>query len=132
MNRLDPRVLGLRLIEARKARAATQEDVATYLGCSRPTYIAMEKGERAAKAEEIVRLAAYFGRSVHDLVRPGEPAAGLQPHLRAVVERTHEHDREDLLQATDERPPAAWPRITASWSKCWNRRCAATIRPSAR
>ena len=57
---IDPRILGQRLAEARKARGITQEDVAGYLSCSRPTYIAVEKGERPAKAEEIVKLAAYL------------------------------------------------------------------------
>ena len=67
---IDPRILGQRLAEARKARGITQEDVANYLSCSRPTYIAIEKGERPAKPEEIVKLAAYFGRRVSELVRP--------------------------------------------------------------
>ena len=46
---LDPRVLGQRISEARKARGKTQEEVAEFLGYSRPTYIAIEKGERTAK-----------------------------------------------------------------------------------
>ena len=40
----DPRILGRRIAEARKARGKTQEEVAEFLGCSRPTYIAIEKG----------------------------------------------------------------------------------------
>ena len=67
---IDPRILGLRLAEARKARGVTQEDVSAYLNYSRPTYIAIEKGERPAKAEEIVKLAAYFGRKVSNLFAP--------------------------------------------------------------
>src|SRR4051794_22722404 len=50
---IDPRVLGQRIAESRKARGKTQEEVAEFLGCSRPTYIAIEKGDRAAKPEEI-------------------------------------------------------------------------------
>src|SRR6267154_2567506 len=34
---LDPRILGQRIAEARKARGKTQEEVADFLGCSRPT-----------------------------------------------------------------------------------------------
>jgi len=99
---VDPRVFGQRVIEARRARGATQEEVAGYLGCSRPTYIAIEKGDRPAKAEEIIRLAAYFGRSVHELVRPGEPVVGLQAHLRAVVERSQENEKQEILAAVEE------------------------------
>ncbi len=83
----DPGVLGQRLADARKARGVTQEDAAEFLGCSRPTLIAIEKGTRPAKPEEIMKLAGFYGRSVHELVRPGEPVADLRPHLRGVPRR---------------------------------------------
>jgi Zn-dependent peptidase ImmA (M78 family)/transcriptional regulator with XRE-family HTH domain len=98
----DPKTLGQRIAEARKARGVTQEDVAEFLGYSRPTYIAIEKGERPAKADEIIRLAGYFGRSVHELVRPGEPVVALQPHLRATAERMKAGSGGQLLDAIDE------------------------------
>ena len=59
---LDPRILGQRIAEARKARGKTQEEVAEFLGCSRPTYIAIEKGDRLAKTDEIIKLAPFLGR----------------------------------------------------------------------
>ncbi|MCH8243092.1 MAG: ImmA/IrrE family metallo-endopeptidase [Planctomycetes bacterium] len=82
----DPRLLGQRLTAARKARGVTQEEAAKLLGCSRPTLIAIEKGERRAKPDEIMKLAAFYGRSVHELVRPGVKTVALEPHLRAVVD----------------------------------------------
>ena len=94
LDRINPRILGQRLAEARKSRGLTQEAAATHLGCSRPTYIAIEKGDRPAKAEEIVKLAGFFGRRVHDLVLQSEPVADLQPHLRAVAERMQAGDSE--------------------------------------
>jgi Zn-dependent peptidase ImmA (M78 family)/transcriptional regulator with XRE-family HTH domain len=84
---IDPGVLGQRLADARKARGVTQEDAAEFLGCSRPTLIAIEKGTRPAKPEEVMKLAGFYGRSVHELVRPGEPVADLRPHLRGVPRR---------------------------------------------
>src|SRR5438093_4692145 len=96
LEEIDPKTLGQRLAEARKARGLTQEDVAEFLGYSRPTYIAMEKGERPAKADEIIRLAGHFGRSVHELVRPTEPVVALQPHLRATAERLKVGDDRQL------------------------------------
>jgi Zn-dependent peptidase ImmA (M78 family)/DNA-binding XRE family transcriptional regulator len=86
---IDPRILGQRLAEARKARSITQEAAAAHLGCSRPTYIAIEKGERPAKPEEIVKLAALFARPVHELLLQAEPITVLSPHLRGEVERVH-------------------------------------------
>jgi len=94
LDRINPRVLGQRLAEARKARGITQEEAATHLGCSRPTYIAVEKGERRATAEEIVKLAAFFGKRVHEVVLQAEPLADLQSQLRAVAERMHAGDDE--------------------------------------
>jgi Zn-dependent peptidase ImmA (M78 family)/transcriptional regulator with XRE-family HTH domain len=86
---IDPRILGQRLAEARKARGITQEAAASHLGCSRPTYIAIEKGERPAKSEEIVKLATLFGKRVHELLLQAEPITVLSPHLRGEVERVH-------------------------------------------
>ena len=69
----DPRILGLRLQEARKARGMTQQGAAEALGVSRPTYIAIEKGERVVQPPELIRLAELYGRSVHDLLRQRKP-----------------------------------------------------------
>lgn len=101
-NTLDPRILGQRIAEARKARGKTQEEVADFLGCSRPTYIAIEKGDRLAKSEEIVKLALFLGRKVNELVRPTAPVVDLQPHLRAVAEKMKGVDEEALNAAIDE------------------------------
>ena len=89
---LDPKILGQRLTEARKSRRVTQEDAAKHIGCSRPTFIAIEKGNRLPKAEEIVKLASLYGRKVSDIVRPGEPVGDLQPHLRAVAQQMKVED----------------------------------------
>jgi len=98
---IDPRILGRRLTEARVARGITQEQAAARLGCSRPTLIAVEKGTRMAKPAEIVELAAFYGKSVHELVRPGAPVAELQPHLRAAVDLSR-GGAEDLYAAIAE------------------------------
>jgi Zn-dependent peptidase ImmA (M78 family)/transcriptional regulator with XRE-family HTH domain len=102
LEEVDPKTLGQRIAEARKARGLTQEEAAKFLGYSRPTYIAMEKGERSAKSDEIIKLAGYFGRSVHELVRSGEPVVALQPHLRATAERMKAGDDRQLMEAIDE------------------------------
>lgn len=94
IDHLDPKILGQRLADARKARGVTQEDAAKHLGCSRPTFIAIEKGTRQLKPEEIVSLAELYGRKVNEIVRPGEPLADLQPHLRAVAQEMRANEVE--------------------------------------
>lgn len=100
--KIDPRILGRRIAEFRKARGKTQEEVADFIGLSRPTYIAIEKGDRQAKSDEIVKLAAFLGRKVHDLVRSAEPVVDLQPHLRAVAEKMKGTDEDALNNAIDQ------------------------------
>src|SRR4029077_6662378 len=99
---IDPRVLGQRISTARKARGKTQEEVANFLGCSRPTYIAIEKGERPAKPDEIVGLASFFARKVNELVRPGAPVTDLQPPLRAVADKMKAGDQSALNASIDQ------------------------------
>jgi Zn-dependent peptidase ImmA (M78 family)/DNA-binding XRE family transcriptional regulator len=97
-----PRVIGQRLAEARKARSIKQEDAAELIGVSRPTFIAMEKGERAAKHAEIVKLAAMYGRPVSHFVRTMEPLTDFQPHFRAAMEKVKPADAEQLQSAIGE------------------------------
>jgi transcriptional regulator with XRE-family HTH domain len=84
---IDPRVLGLRIQEARKARGLTQQDAANVLGVSRPTYIAIEKGQQIPSAGELICLAELYGRSVHELMRRREPVRDFSTQFRAAAVR---------------------------------------------
>lgn len=78
----DPRRLGLRLQEARKARDLTQQEVAEHLGMARTTVTAIEKGERPVQPEELLRFSALYGRAVHDLLRQQEPLTSFTVQFR--------------------------------------------------
>jgi Zn-dependent peptidase ImmA (M78 family)/DNA-binding XRE family transcriptional regulator len=65
---LDPRVLGNRLQDARRARSMTQEAAASELKLKRTTLVAIEKGERRVSAAELIGFARLYGCSVSDLV----------------------------------------------------------------
>jgi Zn-dependent peptidase ImmA (M78 family)/transcriptional regulator with XRE-family HTH domain len=97
-----PRIIGQRLAEARKARGITQEVSAEHLGLSRPTFIAMEKGERAPKPAEIIKLATLYGQPVNYFVRTTEPVTDFQPHFRAAMEKVKPADVEQLRTAIGE------------------------------
>ena len=97
-----PRIVGQRLAAARKARGITQEAAAEHLGLSRPTLIALEKGERAAKPNEIVKLAAFYGQPVHQFVRSTEPVTDFQPHFRAALEKVKPAEADQLRAAIGE------------------------------
>lgn len=94
-----PRMIGQRLAEARKIRAITQEVAAEHIGVSRPTFIALEKGERAAKPAELIALASLYGQPVSHFVRAVKPLTDFQPHFRAAMEKVKPAEAEQLRAA---------------------------------
>src|SRR5579863_1276988 len=81
----DPRELGARLREARKASGLTQETAAEQLGVARTTLVALEKGERRVHPPELIQLAGLYHRSVNELLRPGAPVSPFAIQLRATL-----------------------------------------------
>ena len=77
--------MGKRLQQARVACGKTQLEVADFLGVARTTVTAIEKGERRIQAAELVSLAGFYGRSVGELVRQGEPVEAFTDLLRSAL-----------------------------------------------
>jgi Zn-dependent peptidase ImmA (M78 family) len=61
--------MGERLKIARSNAGFTQEDAAGVIEVSRPTFVAIEQGQRKIRKTELSRLAAYYKISVNDLLR---------------------------------------------------------------
>jgi Zn-dependent peptidase ImmA (M78 family)/transcriptional regulator with XRE-family HTH domain len=74
--------LGRRLATTRRSRNLSQAEVAKHLEVSRPTLVAIEKGTRPAKPEELIALSQLFGRSVHELVTQREFIGDFTPQFR--------------------------------------------------
>lgn len=85
LDTLDPKLLGQRLQESRKARGMTQQDVANELGMARTTVTALEKGERRIQPNEIIELAKLYGREVSDLVSGRKILGNFAVQFRASV-----------------------------------------------
>ncbi|MGD0956155.1 MAG: XRE family transcriptional regulator [Candidatus Acidiferrales bacterium] len=83
LEQVDPRTLGLRLQEARKAAGMTQQQVADRLGMARTTIVAIEKGERRVVPHELLQLASLYGRSVSSLVSKRAVTESLLTQFRA-------------------------------------------------
>lgn len=62
--------IGSILQEARTSRGLTQADIAPQLGVSRATVAQIETGRRSLKAEDLRRLAAFYGCSLSELLPP--------------------------------------------------------------
>jgi Zn-dependent peptidase ImmA (M78 family)/DNA-binding XRE family transcriptional regulator len=101
LNQIDPRVLGARLQEARKARGLTQLEVARLMKMARTTLVAIEKGERRLAPEELIHLADLYGRPVSEFVARQTVVEGFVPQFRAVLREDFEADM-DLQKVTVE------------------------------
>ncbi len=100
---VEPRRLGRRLQEARKARGLTQQDVAEALTVARTTVTAMEKGERRVRPDDIIRMAALYGRSVNDLMGARDPIEDFAVQFRTAVRSAGSPEAErDLERAVND------------------------------
>lgn len=85
--------MGARLRKARQAARITQAQAAQALSVSRPTLIAIEKGTRRAKPDEIKSLADYYGTSVNLLSARDFPQLDLRVKVRSVGEHSADASR---------------------------------------
>ena len=97
-----PSIVGQRLANARKQCGINQVYAAEIIGVSRPTFIAIEKGDRAAKADEITKLAKLYGVTVSAIMRSMEPCVDFHPHFRAAMEKIKPADSLQLKEAINE------------------------------
>jgi Zn-dependent peptidase ImmA (M78 family)/transcriptional regulator with XRE-family HTH domain len=88
LDSIDPVILGARLQEARKARGVTQQDVADHMDIARTTLVAIEKGERHLAPQELIKLAAFYGRAVGDFVGRRTVVEGFVPQFRTTWSKT--------------------------------------------
>ena len=99
---VSPQLIGQRLADARRLRSIKQDEAANAIGVSRPTFIAIEKGERKATAPEIVKLASLYGQPVNHFVRSREPVTDFRVHFRVAMEKVTHVDAEQLKAAIQE------------------------------
>ena len=85
IEKVDPRVLGRRLRESRRASGFTQNGVAAQLSVPRDTVAAVENGERPPRPDELIGMARLFARPVGDFVGRRETAADFGDQVRAAV-----------------------------------------------
>jgi Zn-dependent peptidase ImmA (M78 family)/transcriptional regulator with XRE-family HTH domain len=96
---IDPRILGQRLQGARKSANLTQQEVAEAMKLARTTIVAIEKGERLPKEEELLQLSELYQRPLHELLRQYTPSEPLIVQFRALrrIEEKLETDIEQKL-----------------------------------
>lgn len=91
-----------RLRNARRDRGLTQEAVAEHLGLARTSLVALEKGERAVRPDELVAMARLFQRPVDELLRPTAPVENFVGQFRTSLSRTEDTDAlEEAIRAVE-------------------------------
>ncbi len=95
---VDPRTIGHRIQELRKAKRLTQQDVANLLGVARTTITAVENGRRQLQPREMVRLCDSWGLSVNELLRQREVVDNFVPQLRAVFDAHNSVDMDTVIE----------------------------------
>lgn len=76
--------------QQRKKRGFTQQDLASELGMSRPTYAQLERGERDITVAEAEMLASIFGLSLENFL------CGIEPRIELHVEKQKHAQGQDI------------------------------------
>lgn len=82
LEKIEPKILGARLQEARRARGLTQQDIAEEMDMARTTVVAIEKGERRLDPDELIKLVRLYGQSVSKLLNRTTAAQDFVPQFR--------------------------------------------------
>lgn len=101
LDNIDLRQLGERLQQARKKCGLTQADAAQIIDAARTTLVAIEKGERRLKSNELIKLARAYGRAVSDFVRQDPVIEPFSVQFRAAYQRSEQ--KEEGINLTIER-----------------------------
>jgi Zn-dependent peptidase ImmA (M78 family)/DNA-binding XRE family transcriptional regulator len=86
IERIEPLVLGERLRVARSRVGFTQDHAARHADMSRTTLVAVEKGERRVRRDELSSLVQLYGVSLNELLRDHAIHIDLEPRFRAMPE----------------------------------------------
>lgn len=82
LDQIDPAELGERLRAARSNAGRRQEDAAAALNVARTTVVAMERGQRKVRPEELRQLAEFYGTTVNRLLQPASVHVDLGARFR--------------------------------------------------
>lgn len=87
LENIDLKNLGKSLQQARKKCGMTQADAAKIIDAVRTTIVAIEKGDRRLKPNELIKLARAYGANVSDFVRSNCMSEPFQVQFRTTYQR---------------------------------------------
>ena len=96
LNEISAQEIGRRLRLVRDEVGVKQESAARVIGVSRPTLVAIEKGARRVRIQELQRLAQHYGTSANALLRREAVYTDLVPRFRKLQETDDRHALEAI------------------------------------
>lgn len=88
--------IGERLRVSRTTAGLTQEQASEAVQLSRTTLVAIERGDREARPEELLALAKLYGVSVHSLLRPTAVKVEIVGQFRKKARATND-DKDEIV-----------------------------------
>ena len=92
LDTIDMSRLGELLQQARKKCGVTQADAAKIIDAARTTIVAIEKGERRLKPNELIKLARAYGKSISDFVLSRPVIQPFEVQFRAAYRRNEDEE----------------------------------------
>ena len=92
LDNIDARRLGELLQQARKKVGMTQADAAKVIDAARTTIVAIEKGDRRLKPNELIKLSRAYGRAISDFVRSSPAIEPFEVQFRAIYQRSEQEE----------------------------------------
>jgi len=93
----DPVQVGERLRLARSRAGLTQQGAAKKLDMARTTLLALEKGQRRIRPEELKSMSAVYGISTNALLRAESVFVNVAPRFRAIAAGNREYEQASVL-----------------------------------
>jgi Zn-dependent peptidase ImmA (M78 family)/DNA-binding XRE family transcriptional regulator len=120
IERIESSVLGERLRIARARSGLTQDQAARAVDMARTTLVAIEKGERRIRPNELRSIAQLYSLSLNELLRDHAVQIDLEPRFRAMPETLRSASASALLndlaaaeveleRLLGRRPPRVYP-----------------------
>ncbi len=101
LNELSAHEIGRRLRLARENAGIKQDEAAQFIGLSRPTLVAIEKGGRNIRIQELQVLAHHYGVSANALLRREAVHTDLVHRFRRMRETEDRHKSEAIQLFND-------------------------------
>lgn len=100
LDKIDTKEMGRRLSAARHQKGLKQQDVADQIGVARTTMVAIEKGDRKVKPEELLIFAEIYEREIGDFTRPLLITQPIVTQFRGLIYKTKK-DWESIIPYID-------------------------------